>query len=502
MSKQQVFVNSTTSIIQMFLSAFIIFFQYKFLYNTLGVSNLGIWSLVLSVNFFFGVSGFGMQGSIIKFVSKYYSQNNRKKTVAVIQTAFSSMTVFSITGALAIYPVTAYALKFAVDPVSYTIVCKILPIAFVSFVISMIGSIPVSVLDGLNKIYIRNFVMFFVTLQSFISVLLFTPKWGLTGLMFIKLVESVLILFSTLLLTKKYLKELPIIPIRWNKTVFKEIIGYSVKFQIINFSVILSEPLVRFLLSKFDGIAYVGIYELANKLVMQTRSFIVAAYQSLVPAVASYQETEPEKIPEFYMSTYKFLFLMCVPIFTLLTIAAPVISKIWIGEMNIRFIFTLSILSIAWLVNSIAVSAYFTNMGTGEIHDNVVSHIIVGLLNVVLGLLFGFLFAGKGVAVAVSIGVIVGGLYQLILFHKKNGFLRLVIPNEVVKMSILSLILVIFYIIILQLSSIHSSNFLLYNSTLLFISIFLISIVLLKNKIFKNILTYAFSKILKVGTGK
>ncbi len=494
MSKEKILLNSSTSMVQMFLTACLVFFQYKYLYDTIGISNLGIWSLVISVNSFFGVSGFGMQGSIIKFVSKYYSQGFFKKTVDVIETAFVTMVILSIAGLIIAYPLTVYILKFCVDSASYSIIREILPIAFISFAISMVGSISASALDGLNKIYLRNGIMFLVSVMIFIAVIIVTPTWGVYGLTCIKLGESITVLILSLVMLKRDLKQLPIIPRHWSREVFNEIIGYSLKFQVINFSVIFTEPLIKFFLSKFGGVAYVGMFELASKFVVQTRSFIVAAYQSLVPAVASYQEKEPEKIITFYISSYKFLFFICIPVFTLLVLSSPVISSIWIGALNSRFLFLFLTLAAAWFFNSIAVSAYFTNMGTGDIGDNVIAHILVAVLNIALGAILGYAFGGKGVAIASMFSIMAGGLYQLICFHRKNRITREIFPVEIKEMFLVGLVFVSIQLLLIARST-GNTHFMLYTAINITICIAAIILVSLRNRIFRDLIGAVSKKI-------
>jgi O-antigen/teichoic acid export membrane protein len=497
MFKNKILLNSITSLMQMSITLVITFFQYRYLFKTLGVSNLGIWSIVLSVNFFLGVSGFGMQGSIIKYVSKYYTKNNLPKTVDVIQTALSSMIVFSFVGTIIAYPVTIYILRLFLDTVSYNIACKILPIAFISFITSMISSITTSSLDGLNRIYARNIILITISIFVFILILKVTPVWGLIGLTYIKLIESVLILSISFIMLRRYLPAIPLFPVKWSKEVFKEIIGYSLKFQLINFSVLLSDPLAKLLLSKFGGVAYVGIYELANKMVFQIRALVVAAYQTLVPAVASYQETEPQRIRSFYTSSYKLLFFICTTIFTLLLISAPVISNFWLGEINKRFIFLLSLYSVSWFVNSLTISAYFTNMGTGDINDNVIAHVLVGLFNIIAGLILGYTFGGDGVAIAIAVAVSIGGFYQLCCFHWRNKLLDQILPRETKWVALFCIVIVTIHLILLK-KEIDEDQYVLFNIVEISIGIAVVSLIIVKDKVFQGIIKTGILKFRRI----
>lgn len=494
MFKKTILLNSISSITQIFISATLLFVLYKFLYHHLGFEKLGLWSLVVSINSFFSVSGLGMQGSIVKFVSKYNTQKNYSKTSAIIQTSILSVFFLSTTGSLIFYPVCGMLLKAMLPAELSSYALKLLPIAFSSFIIGIIASVPVASLDGLNRIYVRNILSFIISVISFIFTLVLIPRYGLLGLSYIKFFESTLLLIMSILAVKKYLPVLPVIPIKWEKKIFNEIIGYSINFQVINFATIFFDPITKFLLTRYGGVAYVGMYEMANKLVLQIRQFIVAAYQSIIPVIASYKEIVPEKITAFYASSYKLLLLICVPVYSLLIISSPVISLLWIGHFDIVFIHLLSFLSGAWFINSVLVSAYFTNLGTGDVKDNVIGHLLMGSVNLIMGMILGYLYEGKGVIIASAGAIISSSLFQLISFHFKHNLRRILLPSELLPVSIICFLLVLLHYICFFVLIENVSMLVMLNRILLVTSFVVVAIVVLNNKMVSYILSYFMLK--------
>jgi O-antigen/teichoic acid export membrane protein len=165
----------------------------------------------------------------------------------------------------------------------------------------------------------------------------------------------------------------------------------------------------------------VGYYEMANRMVQQVRSIIVNANQVLVPAFAHLKELEPEKIQTMYLNSYRLLFFVAVPTFSILAVSSPFISQIWVGKYENAFVYSAIILSIGWLLNTLCVPAYFASLGTGELKWNLISHVVMGLSNLGIGIAAGISFSGLGVVGAWALSLALGGIILIIAYHVING---------------------------------------------------------------------------------
>ena len=75
------------------------------------------------------------------------------------------------------------------------------------------------------------------------------------------------------------------------------------------------EPVTKGLLSRYGGLAMVGYYEMASRMVLQFRIMIVSANQVLVPVIAALQETAPDRIRTIYRESYRLIVYLSVPLF-------------------------------------------------------------------------------------------------------------------------------------------------------------------------------------------
>ena len=449
MQKQRVLINAIASVIQIVVIAVILFLLYRFLLNTIGVKQLGIWSLVLATTSVAQISNFGLSGSVVKFVAKYVARGEDENISGVIQTASVSIAISIAVVLLIAYPIIKWLLGVIIPDESLSLATSILPHAFLALWLMMITSIFQGGLDGYQRIDLRNFLLIGGAFLNLMLCYILAPKYGLVGVAYARVIQVLTILVCSWLLLKKCLPTLPIFPFKWNKSIFKEIIGYGVNIQIISISVMLCDPVTKALLSKFGGLSMVGYYEMINRMVLQFRALVVAANQVLVPAIADLKEKAPEKIISVYRTSYQLIFFLSIPLYSLIIVSLPTISILWIGHYEEAFILFGVLLSVGWFLNTLNAPAYFANLGTGELFWNVVGHSVVAVLNAVFGLLLGVYFRGKGVVIAWTLSLALGSSIIYLSYHIRHKIpLIELIPKDSRTMIIICLIFILFPIIL------------------------------------------------------
>ena len=420
MQKRQILKNAGMSVTQIIVNGAILFFLYKFLLKALGSEQLGIWSLVLATTSVMNVANFGLSGSVVKFVAKYLARGEKNIVSRVIQTASISVGLFIALVLLIAYPVIRWILGLVVTSEYLPSAHIILPYSLFSLWFMSMTGIFQSGLDGHQRIDLRNYLSTAGALLYLILSLIFVPNYGLKGVAYAQVTQSIFILISSWLLLKRLLPELGVIPFKWDRNIFKEIIGYGINFQIISVTTMFYDPITKALLSKFGGLSSVAYYEMANKMVQQFRALIVSANQVLVPAIADLQEKTSEKIRDVYLTSYQLLFYLALPLYSLIIISLPIISEIWIGHYEESFVMFGTLLGIGWFLNTLNAPAYFAYLGTGELKWNVISHISIGVLNAVLGFVLGILSDGIGVVIAWITALSLGSSIIYLSYHIKN----------------------------------------------------------------------------------
>ena len=411
--------NAVVSVVQTVLSGLVLFFLYRYLIDNLGSDQLGLWSVILASTSVARLSDMGLTGSVVKFVARYRALKDDDRAADVIQTAAISIAGVMAVLAVILYPLLEVVLKLSIPAKSMPQALQILPWAVLSLWIGSIGGVFQSGLDGCQRMDIRNILMVAGNLLFFGAALWLVPHYGLTGLAVGQAAQSLLLAVASWLALRHQLRSLPWMPWRWSKTKFKEMFGYAVNFQINSIAILLFDPITKLLMSRYGGLSSAAYYEMASQLVLKLRGLLIAANQALVPAVAELHETSPDKVSDLYLKSYRMLFFINFPFYAVILISLPMISMMWIGRNENQFIVFGTLLAIGWGLNSLNATAYFVNLGTGDLKWNSIAHVVTAFVNVLLGFVFGPLYGGIGIAIGAMIALVIGSWFILYAVHRR-----------------------------------------------------------------------------------
>lgn len=468
MQKRQILINAAMSVTQIVVISGVLFILYRFLLETIGVEQLGIWSLVLATTSVAQIANFGLSGSVVKFVAKYIARGEDENVARVIQTAAISVAGFDVGLVLLIgYPIVKWVLGLVVPDESLPLALSILPYALLALWIMIITSIFQAGLDGYQRIDLRSLLLMGGAVLHLLLCFMLAPTHGLIGVAYARVIQNFTILLSSWLLLKRQLPLLPFFPYKCDKDIFKEIIGYAINFQVISVTTMFYDPITKALLSKFGGLSMVGYYEMASRMVQQFRGLIVSANQVLVPAIADLQEKTPERIQSVYLTSYQLLFYLAVPLYSVIIVSTPLISELWVGHYERIFVIFGTLLSIGWFLNTLNAPAYFATLGIGELRWNVAGHITIALLNAGLGFLLGAVYGGIGVVIAWVFSLASGSSIIYLSYHMRHKISLIELLPKASRPIIIACLIGLLFTLMIRHELNHIFNTVVLNSTIL-----------------------------------
>lgn len=419
MRKRQLIRNASLGTIQVIATGLSFLFLYRFLYDTIGVAELGVWSVVLSWTSMSSLAGLGMTGSAVKFVSKYLAHDNRLHAAHIIETMTISVAVVLASALVVIYPLLVWLTGVVFSPHMRPVGLSVLPYAAASFWITALAGLFGSCLDGFHRVDVRHVLLIISTVLYLILSFVLVPINGVIGLAQAQVIQGVALLVVSWMYVRRLLPELSLLPRKWKKSIFREIIDYSLKLQLISLAQLLFEPMAKSLLARFGGAASAGFFEMANRMVTQLRALIVTAYQAIVPAIADLHERDQNKVRDIYQISLRLVHYLVVCALPLLVLMIPLISFVWLGEVQSEFVVYGSFLGVAWFINIISAPSYFANMGTGDLWWNVIAQGIQGSVTAVFGVVLGLALGGVGVVSAFSVAIVAAAAAVMLTFHRK-----------------------------------------------------------------------------------
>jgi len=414
--------NTYSSIGQVIFTGVTLFLLYRFLIQEVGLKLLGIWSLLLSISTSVGILNSGFTGSIVRYIAEFHSDKNDKAIVNLIRTFFTAIfCLFLLISVLLVFNQNLILQFVHLQDGEKTLFSELFPLALSIFFLSTLSGVFLSALEGVQKLYVKNLILMGTSILTLLLVMVLVPALKMKGLAICYILSNLFTYFAGWYFTRQnLLQPLSLFPFGWDSTTFKKTFSYNVKFQAISFSSILNDPLLRIIMIRYAGLETAGLYELSSKIIMQMRALLITATQSLVPVFASLGKERKQEALHFYKLSYELTFFIGLFSFSMLSIASPLISQIWIGKVDPVFVWMMLILSFGWLANSLATPAYFANTGFGTINSNLVTHIIINLVSLVICFAlalfdFGFLLISGWAA-----ALVIGAFYLLATFIKNN----------------------------------------------------------------------------------
>lgn len=412
--------NALAAVIQVVVSGISMFILYRILLSSIGVESVGLWSLLMATTSVARITELGLSYSVVKFVAKYLALGEQKTAADIIQTTLITISIFFGVVSLIIYLPLLSLLPNFVPKGAIEEATALLPLAVLSLWVSAIGAVCQAGLDGCQRADLRAYSSVGGSVLTLITASWLVPSQGIFGLAFSQISIAALLLISNWAMLKWQLSALPILPVAWNRRLFKESISYGAGVQMISIIAMFTDVLTKTLLGKFGGLSMLGYYELSSRMMGTLRSLLVSPLQVIVPVIANFQEKNPEQISLVYRKVVALQGYLAIPFYSAFGALIPAISVMWIGYYEPVFVIFSVVQIVGWFFNGFVNPGYFINFGIGRLKWNVVSQIIIGLSNLIFGLILGNYYGGYGVISAWFIAIIIGSAIIALSFHDEN----------------------------------------------------------------------------------
>ena len=232
-NKGKILINAASASLQILVSGGVYFFLYNYLIEKLGPEQLGVWSLVLATSSIANVASFGITSGLVKFVAEYNVSGRNSEIQRLITTSFIMLLVFYFLLVIILYVLGGFILQYAIDERHIQTAMQLLPYSLVGLWMNALGGIFTSVLEGFQKNYVRNII---ISLSGFVFLGLtyaLLPAFGLVGVAYAQLIQSLFIFILSFIMMLQYM-EIRQVNWKWSNVIFKEILTFGYKFQIIS----------------------------------------------------------------------------------------------------------------------------------------------------------------------------------------------------------------------------------------------------------------------------
>ena len=421
---KQINYNSIISLCKLVIIAGLNLYLYKLISETLGVEQVGLWSIIISINSIANIGGNGISGALTKFVAKFDNYKKYKKLSNSVNFSLVVIFISLILISLLIFFGIKYLLVILnLDYANFNTIIELIPITLTSLYINVIARTYYSILDGINKSYLHSIFSTISSIIFFTLSLIFLPRYGILSLAYSYFIQSIAYLIGAVFLVRTKYSSFCFFHLEWDRELFKEILNYNFNLQISSICQVLLDPLNKFFITKFIGLDATAFYEISSKIILSLRNISINIFNNFIPklSIISSSNIRQELVSQ-YKNLSLFNFIINSMLIYPLLFLGNLFSYIMFDSLFKDFIFIFEVLVIGWYINSVlGITPYYMNLGSGKLKSNTYSFIIMMLVNLVVGLIIGYIFNGNLLVIfSWFLALVVGSIYLKVMYENQN----------------------------------------------------------------------------------
>jgi O-antigen/teichoic acid export membrane protein len=411
--------NAVAAALQAAIGGIVIFVTYKFLVINIGTAGIGAWSLALTLSTVASLPGVGVQGAIQHFVADRAGRGDLRGAADVIVTSLVAIAMLVGVGVAVAVLLLPRLLPLIVGTGDSSDVVHLLPWGLgCGWLLTMSASLQFC-FDGLQKATTRAWIFLGATVFYMFLAITLTRYLGLPGLAWANLIEYVLLFLTLMIMLARWFVANRIRRAAVRPLILKEIFVYSTHSQALGIASLIFDPLTRSLLGHYSGLAEIGLFDMASRMVIQLRTVLVGACSILVPVFSVPREiAASDAMRRRYVEVLAIITSATLTVILGLEGTSLGLSAVWLGSSSRFFVLAVTLLSVGWGLNSLAAPAYMTLMGWARLRWNVIGQYATLAVLAGVGAALAPPLKGPGVLIAYVLALVVGGLVPLWYVHR------------------------------------------------------------------------------------
>lgn len=387
----QLRINMFSGVAATMINMAVLAVGYPVYLHFLGYEKYGVWLVLTTVLTFAQLGNLGIGEAIMKLVAEEYARGNIE---AIQQYVMTAIAILSTAGAAILIVIVAFRTQivgaFKLTGENGQTVLWLLPyIACLSIYVLIVQALNAA-LSGLGRMDLANWIhsggriVAVATAGSllynghgvkslligntlsyvFIHVVSLIFIWRIAHIRFLRLSN----------LSGRCCKRL----LRFGTGVF----GGSLMNMLLS-------PFNKLMLSRYAGVSTIPVYEIAYNGSMQVRALIAVGLRALMPEVsrigANMTTYARDRISQLNRSGVRLIFLLAVPVYTVLFVLCNFLFRIWLGGKFVEALpDAFRVMLLATFLSLIRVPAYYTLLGLGRVRQCFYSYAVQAGTNVLV----------------------------------------------------------------------------------------------------------------------
>lgn len=311
------------------------FFLTPLVIAKIGIEGYGSWTLIFSLCSYISIMDIGFSLAYAKLTAEYDAKGEYVELSSIISSGIVFLGFFSSLAGLVVwlfretllltFGITEHLIHHAAIALGIVLICVVLRLSF--------GGV-FHVLSGIQRIDLRyKLGILASTIEFVVTIVLLWQDLGLLALAIGYLCGQVLSTAAAWYFVHRLCPQFCFSPLHITLKGFGKVLSLGGRFQFLSFLSQFIQEGTKLIISSFVGVSFLGIYEIANKLLSLASAVGSAITAPLMPAFANIEvSTRPERSERLYEQSSKLLSLICIPCFGFIAIFADPLVFLWTGN--------------------------------------------------------------------------------------------------------------------------------------------------------------------------
>lgn len=441
MSKSQFKVGVVLSYVSLFMSNLVSIIYTPIMLRLIGQAEYGIYNLATSLVGYLGVMDLGFGSAVIKYTSKYISENEKEKEYnlnGMFIIIYSILGFFTLILGIIIFINIdrLYSESFSIKQLGIlkTIILFMIFNMAISFPLGIFSSIILSYEKFVFPKVLGIITKIVTPILVFMSLV---TGYGSVGMVAINIIISILSSIISMVYCFKVLK----IKIKFNK------LDFSILKEIIEFSFYIFVAMIvdkiywstdQLILGYISGPVVVAVYSIASTFNIYYRSFSTAISGMFLPIITKMisKENSDKEISEIFIKIGRIQYLIMTFILIGFILVGKDFIEVWAGE-EYKDAYSIALLVMIPLTIPLIQTVGLSILQAKNLHKfRAKVYFIIAIINLFASIPLARLMDGKGCALATGISIVIGnGIIMNNYYYKKVNIDIPLFWNNILKMT-------------------------------------------------------------------
>ncbi len=335
MEGNRVLTNIFSNWSNLLISVVVAFIVSPILVNQLGNETYGIWVLIVSLTSYFTILDFGVNGAIVRFVSKYKALKDYQSANKIFSTSFAFFSILAVVVVIfcAIFAVY-FKNIFEITQFDQRYLYFVFLIVGIDLALNLIFSVFLGSLKAVGRFVEVNIIAISLNIiKNIIIVILLMKGHSLLAIAMLQLIVNSTKFTLQYFTIQKFASFLHFSIEDINKESFKQLYNYSVYGFIISVAMKIIFYTDSIVIGAVLDVSQVTFYSIPTMLMQYLEHFIWAIIAVLLPIISAQDALgKNDNNARMYRVGTKYAMLLCAPVFLVLYFAGSNFIGMWMGE--------------------------------------------------------------------------------------------------------------------------------------------------------------------------